>query len=379
VLQETVARADVGVAALSSGRVHIVTGSFGAGHDAAAREIAARFQARGYDTRSWDIVDLFPAGLGRVVRAGYLRQLEVAPSSWGLLLSRLRPGSPGHRWACRGLRLTHRRLRAVAEGRPDVIISTHPFASQALGSLRAAGELSTPVVTYLTDMSVHPLWVHPAVDLHLAVHDVPASQARHWGGLTRTIRPVVPHPDGAGPARAPAPSRVASRRALGLPALGPLVLVTGGSLGIGELEQTARDVLATGLAQPVVLCGHNDRLCARMKGKQSVHVLGWRDDIPAVLAAVDCVVQNSGGFLSLEALAAPVPAVSYRCIPGHGETNAAALEEAGLIPWARDTAALHRLLETALTTTRESPVTGAPGAVVDVVDAVFPSRTRILA
>ena len=59
--------------------VDIVTGSFGAGHDAAAREIAARFQARGYDTRSWDIVDLFPAGLGRVVRAGYLRQLVVAP------------------------------------------------------------------------------------------------------------------------------------------------------------------------------------------------------------------------------------------------------------------------------------------------------------
>lgn len=374
-LQESFVRDVVMTAPSSAGRVHIVTGSFGAGHDAAAREIDARFRARGYETRTWDIVDLFPAGLGRLLKAAYLRQLEVAPTSWGMLLDGLRPGSPGHRWACRGLRLTHRLLRDVGSAQPDVIISTHPFASQALGSLRAAGELATPVVTYLTDMSVHPFWVHPSVDLHLAVHDVPAAQARHWGGRTRTVRPLVPHAYGAG--AAPVSSKAASRRALGLPPLGPLVLVTGGSLGIGELERTARDVLATGLAQPVVLCGSNRGLFERVDRSASMHALGWRDDVPRVLAAVDCVVQNSGGFLSLETLAAGTPAVSYGCIPGHGETNAAALEEAGLIPWARDTSTLRVRLEAALSTPRSGPVRAESHLDVDIVDAVFPARVRI--
>lgn len=53
-----------------TGLVDIVSGSFGAGHDAAAREIALRLEARGYATRTWDIVDLMPGHLGRILRAG---------------------------------------------------------------------------------------------------------------------------------------------------------------------------------------------------------------------------------------------------------------------------------------------------------------------
>jgi hypothetical protein len=48
------------------------------------------------------------------------------------------------------------------------------------------------------------------------------------------------------------------------------------------------------------------------------------------------VVQNAGGLTSLEALAAGVPVISYRCIPGHGRTNAAALEEAGMACWVKE-------------------------------------------
>src|SRR5690348_17549564 len=65
----------------------------GAGHDAAAREIAIRFEARGYTTRTWDVVDLFPVGIGRVLRAVYLQQLRHAPGTWGSLLRGLEPSS----------------------------------------------------------------------------------------------------------------------------------------------------------------------------------------------------------------------------------------------------------------------------------------------
>ena len=41
----------------------------------------------------------------------------------------------------------------------DLVISTHPFASQILGKARARGQLGSPVVTYLTDASVHRFWV----------------------------------------------------------------------------------------------------------------------------------------------------------------------------------------------------------------------------
>lgn len=49
----------------ASDLVDIVSGSFGAGHDAAAGAIAAQFRSRGYRTRVFDIVDLMPSALGR--------------------------------------------------------------------------------------------------------------------------------------------------------------------------------------------------------------------------------------------------------------------------------------------------------------------------
>jgi len=54
------------------------------------------------------------------------------------------------------------------------------------------------------------------------------------------------------------------------------------------------------------------------------------------MRACDVVVQNAGGLSSLEALATGLPVITYRCLAGHGRTNAAALDDAGLVPWIRD-------------------------------------------
>ena len=142
------------------------------------------------------------------------------------------------------------------------MISTHPFASQALGRLRSRGRLHVPVVTYLTDLSVHPLWVHRGVDLHLALHEVAARQARSWGGEATVIDPLVPR---ALPGLLPAPGLAADYRASwGLAPDARIALVVGGSMGIGELASAAADIAATGLAVPVVVCGHNAALVRRL-------------------------------------------------------------------------------------------------------------------
>lgn len=60
--------------------------------------------------------------------------------------------------------------------------------------------------------------------------------------------------------------------------------------------------------------------------------------------AADVLVQNAGGLTSLEAFACGLPVASYRCIPGHGLTNAAALDEAGAAVWIRDPADLKAVL-----------------------------------
>lgn len=55
--------------------------------------------------------------------------------------------------------------------------------------LRTQRRLRILVTTYLTDMSVHRVLVHPGVDLHLAWHELPAAQAVRLGaGTTRVVQ-----------------------------------------------------------------------------------------------------------------------------------------------------------------------------------------------
>jgi processive 1,2-diacylglycerol beta-glucosyltransferase len=337
--------------------VAIVSGSYGAGHDAAAAEIARHLTDVGAVVTTYDIAELMPLGLGRVLKRAYYAQLRRAPATWGTTLAHLETGRPLHRVVVGILGLGGPRVAAAVAG-SDLVVATHPFAAQLLGAARATGRLRTSVVTYLTDASVHSLWVHPAVDRHLAIHDVATEQARARGGRTTTVQPVV---------------RVASPVGDPLSAyemVGSRALVTGGSLGIGELEQTARDILRTGTTTPVVACGTNQSLRQRLAEIPGVVALGWRDDLPDVIAVCDCVVQNAGGFTSLEALAAGTPVVTYRPIPGHGVTNAANLERAGLATWARTEDDLRRVLVEVLGAERRDRIPHDAPTVLGVLTGV---------
>lgn len=340
-------------------RVAIVTGSYGAGHDAAARELARHLRDAGCTVSVHDVAELLPCAMGPMLRHAYYTQLRVRPGSWDTTLRQLEPGRFLYRAAASGLGLGAGAVARAVDG-SDLVLTTHPFGAQALGHARRRGLLSVPVVTYLTDASVHGLWVHPDVDLHLAIHDVAAEQARAHGGTAVTIQPMAPA------VRSSARSAGIDPLA-GFEIIGPRALVVGGSLGIGELEEAAKDVTATGVMTPVVVCGTNDALRARLEVTPGVVALGWRDDMSDLLATSDCVIQNAGGFTSLEALASGTPVVTYRPIPGHGRANADALDRAGLVPWAQGRGELRAALLAAVAQPRLDRIPGSAPTVLGIL------------
>ena len=354
--------------------VHVISGSFGAGHDSAAQEIAWRLVEAGHRVQVWDIVDFFPARVGPLVRWLYLEQLELSPQSWGLLLRHLQPGTLLHRCVVGTVSaLPSRRIRALTRTGTDLVVSTHPFASQALGRLRQRDRLAAPALTYLTDASVHPLWVHPGIDLHLAHQQVAATQARQLGARVELVTALVPK---GCEVPLTAAERTEVRTRAGLPLDVPVALVVGGSLGIGELTESARDIAATGLAVPVVVTGHNEGLHHKLQGVAGVVSLGWREDLQDLIKAADVVVQNSGGFTSLQTLAAGTPLLSYRELPGHGTTNAEALAASGAAPFVRDPAELAPALARALARGRASgPETPVHRPLLEVLFS--PARTPV--
>jgi UDP-N-acetylglucosamine:LPS N-acetylglucosamine transferase len=326
--------------------VVMISASIGAGHDGAARELTRRLTAGGLTVQRHDFLDMLPAGLGDALRTTYAQQLRYAPATWGWLLR----AAAGPRF-CEGAGALAARAataRILAAAGPDTaaVVSTYPLASQVLGRLRGTGRLDVPAIAFMTDPSIHPLCVAHDVDLHLtpgarAADDIRAVR----GARAEVVGPVVD--PGFRPTAGLADAYEARTR-LGLPAVERLAVVVAGSWGVGDVEATARDVAAAGSVIPVVVCGRNEPLRRRLSAAGGAIALGWVDDMPSLLRAADVVVHNAGGLSSLEAMASGVPVISYRCLPGHGTANAAALMADGLSPWPRSPGELVRVLHRAL-------------------------------
>ncbi|MEU9239522.1 UDP-N-acetylglucosamine--N-acetylglucosamine transferase [Streptomyces sp. NPDC048385] len=325
----------------SAERVVIVSASIGAGHDGAARELERRLTAAGVTVDRYDLLDLLPARIGRAVRDGYHRMLVRAPWVYQHVYTSTERAGGGGPLARALLRTAENRLLDALPADTGAVVSTYPGASRVLGRLRLTGRLDVPVFTYLTDFSVHPLWVAEGVDVHLAAHAVPAAQARALGA--RDVRVGGPVTD---PRFRPAAAgrRRAARARFGLPADAPLALLVAGSWGVGPVRQVALELRDRGAVVPVVVCGRNEALAGQLRADGIEHAYGWVDDMPGLMHAADVLVQNAGGLTSLEAFAAGLPVASYRCIPGHGITNAAALDQAEVAAWIRDPAELRDIL-----------------------------------
>jgi processive 1,2-diacylglycerol beta-glucosyltransferase len=321
--------------------VLVVSGSVGAGHDGAARELAARLQRAGVEVAVRDFLDAVPPPVARLLREGYTTTVEWAPVAFEALFRGLERRGPLW-WAEQQLCAYAARTvaRWAAEFRPDAVVSTYPPASQAVGALRADGRLAAPTYTYLTDPAVHVSWLHPAVDRHLTVTAATAAHgAAAYGVALEAAGPLVPERFAQ---RLPAGEVAALRDELTSGDARPLALLVCGSFGIGDVGTAVEDVRAAGFTA-VVLCGRNDALRRRLTGP-GVVALGWRDDVHRLMQAADVLVQNAGGLSFTESLVAGLPAVTYRPIPGHGRANARVLDESGLAPWARDRADLARQL-----------------------------------
>jgi UDP-N-acetylglucosamine--N-acetylmuramyl-(pentapeptide) pyrophosphoryl-undecaprenol N-acetylglucosamine transferase len=134
------------------------------------------------------------------------------------------------------------------------------------------------------------------------------------------------------PARSRSMPQPEARRVFGLPGVGPVLLVFGGSLGAALLNELALD--AFGSAGPAVLhlCGKRDydELAPRVR-RPDYRLVSFTDEFGAALGASDLVLSRAGGSV-WELAAAGKPAV---LVPGlfatgdHQTKNARYFEAAG--------------------------------------------------
>jgi processive 1,2-diacylglycerol beta-glucosyltransferase len=148
-------------------------------------------------------------------------------------------------------------LRALAERHADVVVSTYPGSTEVLGRLRRGGRLRIPVVAAITDLAALHFWAHPGVDLHLVTQAESIPEVWAIAGPRAEVVHVRGFDD---PRFADPPAREAARRALDLPLVGPVIVVSGGGWAVGDLGGAAEESLATPGAFVVVHSGSREEV-----------------------------------------------------------------------------------------------------------------------
>lgn len=312
----------------------ILTASIGEGHDLPARALAEGIAGEDPGAQV-EIVDALAivGGLVERIVLGSSRFDSVSGSRLFDLEFKLITEVPPTRWLAGALiaRPASRRIgRFVATVAPDVVVSTYPGATEALGRMRTQGRLGVPAVSAITDLAALRYWAHPAVDLHMITHPESAEEVHQMapGSKVACVRGLT-DPDFYKP-RDPAQAR----RALGLQADGPIVVVSGGGWAVGDLEGATEVALGEPAVTVVCLCGRNEeirtRLAQHFSRESRVVVLGFTDRMSDLLAAANVLIHSTAGLTVLEALIRGCRVVSYGWGRAHVRVNNKAFVRHGL-------------------------------------------------
>jgi processive 1,2-diacylglycerol beta-glucosyltransferase len=342
-------------------RVLVLCADVGEGHVTVARSLAASLQARD-DVEAVELrTDLGVMGrrFGRFMTSGFHVHLDDPGWTYDLayrvFFERSAPRAAAHLALAalggRGLRDTIRRFAA------DVVVAEYPVLSAALGQLRALRRLETPVCSSISDPAGLYYWAHPGIDLHLLSWPESMKEVDRIAGPRRAvaIRPLIDERFYAPPDRGEA------RAGLGVDGAGPLVVVSGGGWGLGDLTGAVEIALAE-VGDGVVLCvaGRNERVRQSLQQRYGddprARILGFTDRMPVLLSAADALVHTTGGTTALEARVTGCPLINYGTGVAHVRAHARALADLGIAQWAPDRAALAPAIANALELQRPEPL-----------------------
>jgi processive 1,2-diacylglycerol beta-glucosyltransferase len=234
-------------------------------------------------------------------------------------------------------RLAMRTLdRLIEETGARALVAPHFYGASALGRYKEQHpEAFTSVV--LTDYVPHPLGVPDNLDLYIVADDAAAETVEKIGVPADRIHPTGIPIDPA--FELPADVQGVRKDILEFPEDDeddlPVVIVMGGGLGGGHLENVVTSLLeASAAMRLVVLCGSNARdrerlqAIARARGR-SATFLSFTDRVRDLMAASQVLVTKPGGMSCTESLATGLPQVLFNPIPGQEEDNAAAMVRYG--------------------------------------------------
>jgi processive 1,2-diacylglycerol beta-glucosyltransferase len=264
--------------------------------------------------------------VSRVVSDGYLRMVKTIPQMYRFLYDRAERATevgPFRAWVHQFTAGNLRRL--LQDVRPDVVICTHAFPCGVMAEYKKQFADAPPVFGVVTDFVVHAFWIHTNIDGYaVATEEMRATLVARGVSRDRIVVSGIPIKASFGDITG---DREALRVRLGLPLDRRIVLMMGGGLGIGPLEMMmhALDSVSEPLCA-VAIVGRSKRSEQRvLEYAHRIHypmrIERFVNNVHEYMHASDLLITKPGGLTSSEALAAEIPMVLFKPLPGQEERN----------------------------------------------------------
>ncbi len=306
----------------------LLTAATGAGHISAANAVEEYIRENtGWDVRTVDCLKAVGRLLDKTVCDSYLFMAKKVPPVFGSLYKRTNKQNLFSSLVPRLSRLFSNMLYPAIEGYdPDVIITTHPFATEMVAALKAEGLVNAPLVCIITDYGAHRAYIAREVDAYVVASEDMVPELMDFGVPKEKIYPfgipvhgVFFDPQDQG----------MLLRQLNLDPDLPTLLFMAGSFGVSGIIKLYRDLAETQVKmQIIVITGRNQKLFdafeKEIQSNQAIptRLLYFTDEVEKYMHAADLLVTKPGGLTVSEALACNLPMAVFDAIPGPEEDNA---------------------------------------------------------
>ena len=323
----------------------------GGGHDSAGRAVLEEMKRRGHHATMLNPYTLKSKKLSGSIDHTYISMVQHAPDAFGAIykigdLYRHLPfRSPVY--------FVNHAMDAVMEEyfeeHPvDVVLMPHLFPAEIMTNMKLHG-MKTPKTMFIaTDYVCIPFTEETECDAYV----IPAADLTgEFTGKGLPREKLYPLGIPTSSRFAAEESRTQAKRQLGLAEEKKYILVAGGSMGGGKIEQTINALCdhfsGREDTELIVICGSNRELFERLQERegQGLIVIGHTDEIEAYMRVSQLFITKPGGLSSTEAAVRNIPIIHTAVIQGCENYNARYFSGHGMSVWAQTTEEMLRLAD----------------------------------
>lgn len=376
-------------------KVIIFYAKYGGGHLSAARSIenCIKTNYNGIEVELIDFMEYVNKEFNKITTKAYAEMAKKVPKAYGSIYWKSEKGPLAHISTTSNKLLSIRLHKLLQDKAPDLIICTHPFASQMCGYLTKHHKLNTQIATILTDFASHDQWLvyneyinklfvaNQEMKETLISKGIPSNKV-FVTGIPISDRFLINYDK----------SSIFLDFNLS-PNKKTVLFFGGGEFGLGKsytLKVFETFVKNSADLQIIAISGKNQKLkeafeyiVIKYNKEANVHIFEYINMVPELMSISNLVVTKPGGLTTSESLASGLPIVVINPIPGQEEENATYLVKHNAAIWLKKDDDIEQIVTNLLTDSQKldemsknAKSISKPNATDDICKILLPNTKK---